>query len=381
MAEDAYQASPEHHLALEAEHERLGARMIEFAGWRMPLSYGSIIEEHMLVRSRMGLFDVSHMGKLLVRGTGAFRSVQGLVPTAIDDLEPGQARYTMLLTPSGGVLDDIIVYRREDGFLLIVNAARTEEDRDWVDEHLDEDAQLDDLTMFASLFALQGPLALEFLQRLTEIDLGSLPAFTFASGEVTDVEATVMRTGYTGERGVELLTDNADAAELWRTLLAEGSADGLAPAGLGARDTLRLEAGLLLNGQDMTQNATPFELGMAKMLDLEGHDFVGREALLELRDRRPERLLVGLVGEERGIPRTGTPILAEGRPIGRVTSGSISPVLGKPIALGFVSPEHAEAGRKVMFQLRNRTVVAEVVKPPFYKRSQTPSTDSDSPLT
>lgn len=381
MAEDAYQASPEQHLAIEAEHERLGARMIEFAGLRMPLSYGSIIEEHMLVRSRMGLFDVSHMGKLLVRGTGAFRSVQGLVPTAIDDLEPGRARYTMLLTPSGGVLDDIIVYRREDGFLLIVNAARAEEDRDWVDEHLDEDAHLDDLTMFASLFALQGPLALGFLQRLTEIDVEALPPFSFASGKVTDVEATVMRTGYTGERGVEFLTDNADAAELWRTLLAEGSADGLAPAGLGARDTLRLEAGLLLNGQDMNPNTTPFELGMEKMVDLESHDYVGREALLELRDRRPERLLVGLVGEERGIPRTGTTILDEGRPIGRVTSGSISPMLGKPIGLGFVTPEYAEAGKRVTFQLRNRTVAAQVVKPPFYKRSKTPPGVSDSTLT
>jgi len=378
VAEDAYRASPEQHLALEAEHERLGARMIEFAGWRMPLSYGSIIEEHMLVRSRMGLFDVSHMGKLLVRGTGALRSVQGLVPTAIDGLEPGQARYTMLLTPSGGVLDDIIVYRREDGFLLIVNAARAEEDRDWVDEHLNEDAQLDDLTMFASLFALQGPLALGLLQRLTEIDVDSLPPFTFASGEVTDVEATVMRTGYTGERGVEILTDNADAVELWRTLLAEGSADGLAPVGLGARDTLRLEAGLLLNGQDMTPSTTPFELGMEKLLDLEGHDFVGREALLELRDRRPERLLVGLVGEGRGIPRTGTTILDEGRPIGRVSSGSISPMLGKPIALGFVTPEYAAAGKKVTFQLRNRTVAAQVVKPPFYKRGKTPPAVPDS---
>ena len=372
-------------LPLRDEHVALGARFSPFAGWEMPLSYGSIIGEHMHVRTRAGLFDVSHMGRLLLRGRGALATVQNLVASDISGLRSGQARYTVLLTPWGGIQDDLIVYRRDDGILLIVNAARTTQDREWIEGHLlappgltpgDPGLELDDLTDLTCLLALQGPAALDVLDRLTPgLDPGSISAFSFVSAEVAGVEAMVMRTGYTGESGAELLVAAQDARTLWSALLAGGTPGTVAPCGLGARDTLRLEAALLLYGQDITKNTTPFEARLGWLTQLERPappDFVGREALLEAAARGPEKLLVGLATTARTIPRHGDDIAIGDSLVGRVTSGTHSPVLGHPIALGYVLPEHAATGTEVTIQVGEKEVPARVVERPFYRAGVTP---------
>lgn len=373
------------HLPLREEHVALGARFSPFAGWEMPLTYGSIIGEHLQVRTRAGLFDVSHMGRLLLRGPGALATVQGLVASDLSDLGVGQARYTVMLTPWGGIQDDLIIYRRDDGILLIVNAARTTQDREWIEGHLlaspaltpgDAGLELDDLTDLTCLLALQGPAALAVLDRLSRgLDTTSMPPFSFARANVAGVEATVMRTGYTGETGAELLVATEDARTLWSALLAAGAPGTVAPCGLGARDTLRLEAALLLYGQDITKNTTPFEARLGWLTQLErSHqpDFVGREALLEAAERGPEKLLVGLATDARTIPRHGDEIAVGDNLVGRVTSGAHSPVLGHPIALGYVLPEHAATGTEVTIQVGEKEVPARVVERPFYRAGVTP---------
>lgn len=365
-----------HRLPLDDEHAGLGARFAPFGGWRMPLHYTSIIDEHFQVRTAAGLFDVSHMGRLLLRGLDARRTVQRLVASDISSLDIGEALYTVLLTPWGGIRDDLIVYRREDGLLLIVNAGNAQGDREWIEDHLVGDTTLDDLTEITCLFALQGPAALPLLDRLSSASVSSMPAFTFGTASVAGVEATVMRTGYTGEHGAELMMQHTDAVRLWRALLNAAPAPTVAPCGLGARDTLRLEAALLLHGQDMDKSTTPYEarLGWLTHLDKkDGSEFVGREALLEARARGPVRLLVGLATDARTIPRSGDVLEVEGTEAGVVTSGAPSPVLGHPIALGYLPPHLADPGTAVTVRAPGgRLTPARVVPRPFYRRGETP---------
>ncbi len=359
-------------LTLHQEHRRLGARLAPFAGWSMPLAYSSIIDEHLQVRRGAGLFDVSHMGRLFLSGAGALETMQGLVASNLRGLAVGEARYTVLLTPWGGIQDDLIAYRREDGVQLIVNASRTTADREWIEKHLVGDTTIDDLTELTTLFALQGPEALGILSRLAGPAAVPPRPFTFLRAQVAGVEATVMRTGYTGEEGAELLIDRADALTLWHDLLAADAAGTVAPCGLGARDTLRLEAALLLYGQDMTKNTTPFEARLGWLTDLERPDFVGRAALLEARERGPEKLLIGLSTSARTIPRPGDEIAVGDLVVGKVTSGSVSPVLGHPIALGYVLPQYSQVGSEVLLLVRDAEVAATIVERPFYRRGVTP---------
>jgi aminomethyltransferase len=358
-------------LTLHEEHERLGARLVPFAGWAMPLQYTSIIDEHLQVRCRAGLFDVSHMGKLLLRGKDAVATMQNLVASDLTGLSPGQARYTVLLTPWGGIRDDLIVYRREEGVLLVVNAVTLEDDRAWIEENLRGDTEIDDLSELTSLFALQGPEALPLLDRLSGMDVSATTPFTFGPVRLAGIETTVMRTGYTGEQGAELLVDNSEALDLWRSLLAAGGAN-VAPAGLGARDTLRLEAALLLYGQDVTKSTTPYAARLGWLVDLDRSDFVGREALVEEKESGPERLLVGLATKTHAIPRTGDQIVLGEKPVGGVTSGSLSPVLGHPIALGYLPRHLAKPGVELEVISRSRRIPVEVVERPFYRRGVTP---------
>lgn len=373
------------HLPLREEHVALGARFSPYAGWEMPLSYGSIIGEHLQVRTRAGLFDVSHMGRLLLRGPGALATVQNLVASDLSDLRVGQARYTVLLTHWGGIQDDLIVYRRDDGILLIVNASRATQDREWIEGHLlaspgltpgDPGLELDDLTDLTCLLALQGPAALAVLDRLTpRLDATSMPSFSFARAEVAGVEATLMRTGYTGETGAELLVAAEDARTLWSALLAAGAPGTVAPCGLGARDTLRLEAALLLYGRDITKNTTPFEARLGWLTQLERPrqpEFIGRQALLEATERGPDKLLVGLATDAHTIPRHGDDIAIGDSLVGRVTSGTHSPILGHPIALGYLLPEHAATGTEVMILSGEKEVATRVVERPFYRAGVTP---------
>jgi aminomethyltransferase len=359
-------------LPLRAEHELLGARMTPFGGWSMPLRYSSIIAEHLQVRRSAGLFDVSHMGRLLLHGPGALGTIGGLVAGDLSKLLVGQARYTVLLTPFGGIRDDLIVYRREDDFLAVVNAGTAGDDRGWIEQHLASDTELDDLTELTCLFALQGPRALEVLADLTGDDIAAMPAFTLTSTSLAGVQATLMRTGYTGEEGAELMVANEDALTVWRALLAAGEPGTVAPCGLGARDTLRLEAALPLYGQDMTRNTTPFEARLGWLVDFAGGDFVGRSVLVDAKAAGPETLLVGLATDARQIPRHGDEITVDDKPVGEITSGSYSPVLASPIALGRMLPLFAVVGTEVVVVSRGRRIPARIVERPFYRRGVTP---------
>ena len=292
--------------------------MTPFAGWSMPLVYTSIIAEHLQVRRSAGLFDVSHMGRLRLLGTGALATIDGLVAGDLSKLFVGQARYTVLLTPCGGIRDDLIVYRREDDVLAVVNAGTAGDDRKWIGQHLAPDTELDDLTELTSLFALQGPRALEVLAGLTgDDDVATMPPFTLSQTSLAGAEVTLMRTGYTGEDGAELLVADEDALAVWRALLAAGGPGTVRPCGLGARDTLRLEAALLLYGQDMTETPRPYEARLGWLVDLDGSDFVGRSALLEAKTAGPETLLVGLATDARQSHGTATRSRSTTRPWAR----------------------------------------------------------------
>jgi aminomethyltransferase len=359
-------------LSLRAEHERLGARMTPFAGWSMPLAYTSIIAEHLQVRRGAGVFDVSHMGRLLLRGDGALATMNRLVTSDLSRLLVGQAAYTLLLTPFGGIRDDLIVYRREDDLLAVVNAGTAADDREWVELHLAPDTELDDLTELTCLFALQGPRALAVLSAMTGDDVAAMPPFTLASTSLAGAQVTLMRTGYTGEEGAELMVANEDALAVWQALLGAGEPGTVRPCGLGARDTLRLEAALLLNGQDMNRNTTPYEVRLGRLVDLDGGDFVGRSALVDGKAEGPETLLVGLSTDARQIPRHGDEIMVDDKTVGEVTSGTYSPTLGRPIALGRVLPLFAKVGTQVVVANRERRIPAQIVERPFYRRGVTP---------
>ena len=334
----------------------------------MPVRYGSIIEEHSAVRTAAGLFDLSHMGELRVSGPGA---ATGLAAALVNDpgrLAVGRAGYSLLCAPDGGVIDDLIVYRLgAERFLVVPNASNREAVAAELERRLDEhDAELRDETLQTSLLAVQGPHAREILAGLTVLELGGLRSYAAAEAEVAGVAALVARTGYTGEDGFELFVPWADGPELWATLLEAGRHHGLVPCGLGARDTLRLEAGMPLYGNELDRETTPFEAGLGWAVQLD-HDFVGREVLA---GARPRKQLVGLMIRGRGIARHGYEVHARdgSGPVGSVTSGSQSPTLGEAIAMAFVRPIDASPGTMLEVVVRGAAVPAEVVTLPFYRR-------------
>ena len=332
---------------LHAVHEQLGASMTEFAGWLMPLRYRSETAEHQAVRSHAGLFDLSHMGEILVAGPGAAAALDYALVGQPSSMAPGRARYTMICAADGGVLDDLIVYRLADQeFLVVANAANT----GVVDAALREraegqDARITDQTDAYALIAIQGPAAAGILGPLTDVALDGVKYYTSHRGTVAGREVLLARTGYTGEDGFELFSQPGDAEHIWRTLSAAGAAAGLVPAGLAARDTLRLEAGMPLYGNELGPDTTPFDAGLGRVVKLDKPgDFVGRAALAAAAQVPPRRVLVGLRGGTRRVPRHGYPVLWDGQPAGTVTSGAPSPTLGVPIAMAYVEPEVADAG-------------------------------------
>jgi aminomethyltransferase len=367
-ASDTLKTTPLHDV-----HEDLGARMMGFGGFDMPVQYSSIIEEHMAVREDAGLFDVSHMGELLVSGPEALPLIQRLVTNDASALYDGRAMYTVMCTPDGGIIDDLIVYRRaEDRYLLVLNAANVERDVEWIREHNTEGATLNDISDDTALLALQGPRSLEIAQPFLDRDLDDLKFYHFwdESGVLDCEEIIVSRTGYTGEVGLELYVPAAEAPRVWNTLLEAGEDAGLKPAGLGARDTLRLEAGLCLHGNDISEQTNPYEAGLGWLVKLDKGDFVGREALQSIHDDGPSRRLVGFVAAERGIPRHDHVIQSpNGDTIGVVTSGTQSPVLDAGIGLGYVpnEPAYTEPGQSLHIASRRRTFEATVKSPPLHK--------------
>jgi aminomethyltransferase len=360
--------------ALVEEHRGLGARLIDFAGWHMPVQYGSILEEHRVVRERAGLFDLSHMGEVWVSGPGAGAGLARALVSDPPRLALGRAHYSMICADDGGIIDDLIVYRlAEDRFLVVSNAAN----RETVVKELrartaGTNALVDDASLRTSLVALQGPRAAELLSSLTEVDLAALRYYAIAEGHACGQPAFVARTGYTGEDGFELFVEWDAALPVWRALLEAGRDAGVLACGLGARDTLRLEAGMPLYGNELDGETNPFEAGLGRVVKLDKEvPFVGQEALRRIAQEGPHRVLVGLAVRGRGIARHGYTVHRAGadETIGVVTSGAPSPTLGYPIAMAYVPPDHAQVATMVEVAVRAARVEAEVVPLPFYKRA------------
>ena len=360
---------------LHSQHEALGAKMTDFGGFDMPVQYDSIIEEHRAVRERAGLFDISHMGEVFACGPNAFDFVQHLVTNDAAKLYDGRAMYTVMCNENGGAIDDLVVYRlSEEEYLLVVNAANIEKDFAWMQDHNDAGAELENASEEVALMALQGPRAFEIAGAVTDAPIGDLkfyhfleaPSGTFFGSEL----ALLSYTGYTGEEGLEIYCDADRAPGVWDALLGAGADLGIKPAGLGARDTLRLEAGYCLYGQDLDEGANPIEAGLGWVVKTEASDFIGRDALKQVEEDGPARKLVGFVMTERGIPRHGYALLdAQDNEIGTVTSGSQSPILEEGVGLGYVPNEErfTAPGSLLKVQGRRRTQMAEVRKPPFHK--------------
>lgn len=353
---------------LNAVHRKLGARMIGFGGWEMPVQYSGILEEHRAVRARAGLFDVSHMGEVEVSGPRAFETCQRLVTNDVSRLPVGGAQYGVMCLPEGGIVDDVVYYRlAEDRFLFCVNAANRESDFAWMREQGRGTTVTDRSDEFAQL-ALQGPRAAAILAPLVPIDPSELRPFTSIEATVGGAKALISRTGYTGEDGFELYVAPERAERLWEGLLDAGNAEGLVPVGLGARDTLRLEKGLMLYGSDIDRTTTPLEAGLAWVVKLDKGEFVGREALVRQKAEGLHRRLVGIEMEGPAIPRHGYPVLLGGGTVGAVTSGTKSPMLGRGIALGYVETSAAVVGTALEIEIRGRRHAARVVRPPFVGR-------------
>ncbi|MGO8947893.1 MAG: glycine cleavage system aminomethyltransferase GcvT [Ktedonobacterales bacterium] len=364
------------HTPLYERHRELGARLVEFGGWEMPVQYSSIIEEHRAVRQCAGLFDVCHMGEFRVTGTDALAFLQYLVPNDVGKLAINQALYTQLCLPSGGTIDDLLIYRLgENEYMAVVNASTMPKDWAWFSEHALQYQGIDlaNVSYETGLIALQGPYAESILQPLTPAtQLAAISYYHAEPGVVAGIACLISRTGYTGEDGFELYCRSEQVGALWDSVLTAGSPQGLLPAGLGARDTLRLEAGYCLYGHELTEDITPLEAGLGWTVKLnKDADFIGRQALLEEKQDGLRRKLIGLVLRERGVPRAGYVIMRTNEaaePIGEVTSGTMCPTLDLPAALGFVPPDLSAPGVTLAVEIRGKPVAAEVVALPFYKR-------------
>jgi aminomethyltransferase len=361
--------SPPHRTPLYDRHVALGGRMVDFGGWELPQQYTSIRDEHFAVRQAAGLFDISHMGRLVVEGEGAETYLQRLFTNDLNPVAPGHALYTLMCQEDGGAIDDLVVYREAaDRFLVVVNAANREKDVAWMREHIPVGVSMSDHTSDMSLIAFQGPRAHALLPPDSS-PTDDISYFTFRPGKVAGVAALISRTGYTGEDGFELFIDSRRVGDVWDAILAGGKSEGVLPAGLGARDATRLEAALRLYGNDMDETVNPYEAGLGWTVKLGKGDFIGRDALAKVKEMGPRRSLVGLTTQPGDIPRHGAAVSHEGVRAGVITSGTHSFFLGHPIALAMVEGPSLRVGEKVTIEVRGREAPAEVVKLPFYRGS------------
>lgn len=358
------------HTPFYSRHLALGAKMVPFAGFQMPVSYTGITEEHLAVRSGVGVFDVSHMGEFILKGAGCLDLVQRLTSNDASRLQAGKAQYSCLTNDRGGIVDDLLVYclEPEKAYMLVVNAANIEKDWSWIREHNSADTEMHNISDRTCLLAVQGPKALAVLQRLTGQDLSTIPYYSFVRASLAGVDnVLISATGYTGAGGMELYFEdkNDQAVRIWTALMEAGQPEQIRPVGLGARDTLRLEMGYCLYGNDIDDGTSPLEAGLGWITKFQ-KEFTGKQALLAQKASGVPRRLVGLRMRERGIPRHGYEIRdAAGRRIGEVTSGTQSPSLGQPIALGYVESAFAEAGTELFIAIRDKALQAEVCKTPF----------------
>lgn len=354
------------------EHRALDARLVEFSGWEMPVQYSSILEEHRAVRTRAGLFDVSHMGEFRVEGSDALAYLQYLVPNDVSKLAVHQALYTQLCLPDAGTIDDLLIYRLgEDQYMMVVNAGNIDKDFAWAEQQSRNfDVRLANQSDETGLLALQGPEAQRILQPLTEVDLSSIRYYHFVPGKVDGILCIISRTGYTGEDGFELYCPSSDAVKLWRDLLAAGKERGLLPAGLGARDTLRLEAGYCLYGHELDEATNPLEAALGWTIKLNKGEFIGHDALAKIKEQGLKRKLVGIEMVERGVCRGGYAIYSDGQQIGALTSGAPGPTLNKNIGMGYVEASYAVPGKTVYIDIRGKRTAAQIAALPFYKRQK-----------
>ncbi|WP_287371885.1 glycine cleavage system aminomethyltransferase GcvT [Prosthecochloris sp.] len=358
--------------ALYSWHEERGAKMIDFCGYLMPVQYSGIIAEHKCVRTAAGLFDVSHMGNFYVKGARSLEFLQFMTTNDAASLKNGQAQYTLMLYPDGGIVDDLIIYRIDhETWFLVVNASNMEKDFNWLRKHVEafEGVSVEDHTERLSLIALQGPKSMHILQRVFSSSVcEQLSSFQFLRTDFQDVELMVACTGYTGEKGVEISIPNERAEDLWKVFMQEGSEFGVQPVGLGARDTLRLEMGYPLYGHEINRETNPIETRLKWVTKLDKGDFIGKEACTEA-DRQPERTIVGFVMEERAIPRQGYMLYdSDENEIGKVCSGTMSPTLQKPIGTANVLRQSMEPGSAVFMDVRNKRYRGKVVKLPFVRQ-------------
>lgn len=352
--------------ALYDIHTGLGAKMVDFAGFSMPVQYTGIIEEHLTVRSSVGMFDVSHMGEVEIWGQDALAYVQRITTNDVSKLVDGKIQYSVMCYDDGGIVDDLLVYHMGDHYMLVVNAANIARDIEWMERHVSGDVKIRNRSQEISLLAVQGRFALATLQKLTTADLSKIPYYSFVRNTLAGVDMIISRTGYTGEKGFELYfpADQESGKKVWDAIMIAGKEFGIAPAGLGARDTLRLEMGFCLYGNDIDSTTNPLEAGLGWLTRLEKGEFVGREALVAAKQRGLERKLVGMHLEGKMIARQGYSIHA-GDTVGRVTSGTFSPVLGHGIALGYLPAAFAKPGSLCEVMIRNTPVSARVVSLPF----------------
>lgn len=357
-------------------HVRLGAKLVEFAGWRMPLAYSQIRDEHRAVRTAAGLFDLSHMGRVRLGGAERVAFLETIATNSVADMERGEARYSLLCEEDGGIIDDVVYYHFADSILVVVNASNRDRDLAWMRQHQkDLRVTIDDRSEAVAMIALQGPKSEAILKRFTAAPLETVGYYhALQDAAVAGFPVTIARTGYTGEDGFELYVPSERAERLWSELLAVGEADGLVPCGLGARDTLRLEAAMPLYGHEIAKETDPLEAGLGTFVKWKKPDFVGKAALEARRERGGTgRKLVCATFDGKKIPREGMPVLAKGGgadPVGKVTSGTFSPTLDRPIAMAYVALAHAAVGTELEVDVRGDRLPGRVVKRPFYKREK-----------
>ncbi len=354
--------------ALYDVHESLGAKLVEFAGYEMPIQYSGIIEEHKQVRTSVGVFDVSHMGEFLISGEKAEDFLNFVTINDVSGMAVGQAQYNAMCYDDGGIIDDLLIYKFDDHYLMVVNAANLEKDWNWLQDHATDGVSLENVSDSITLLAVQGPNSRKLMQKLTDANLIKVKFYHFIEGKIDDLPATIARTGYTGELGFELYVENRYAKQVWSAVFDAGKEFDVMPVGLGARDTLRLEAGYCLYGNDIDKTTNPLEAGLGWITKLNKGEFIGRKAIQEAKNLGLTRRLVGFELLERGIPRHGYTITKNDEEIGEVTSGTQSPMLGKGIGMGYVKYAYRNPGEEIAIKVRNKEIPAKVVKPPFYKK-------------
>ncbi|NLC76153.1 MAG: glycine cleavage system aminomethyltransferase GcvT [Clostridia bacterium] len=351
-------------------HVELGAKMVDFGGWEMPVQYSGIVKEHHAVRNAAGLFDVSHMGEFVIKGPDALKAIQYLLTADFSHQQVGQCMYAMMCYPSGGVVDDLIVYKTgDDEYMLVVNAGNIEKDWAWIQDHIkDFNVEVKDISDRTGEVALQGPKALEVLQQLTDVNLDGIKPYWFTRGDVAGKPCLISRTGYTGEDGFEVYCDAGDTRLIWDRILEAGKGI-VEPAGLGARDSLRFEAKMPLYGHELDENITPLEALLGKFVALDKEeDFIGKAALLKQKQEGVPRKVRGLEMIGRGIARAGYPVKKDGQVIGHITSGMPAPTVGKNLGMALIKSEFAEIGTEVDVEIRGKDVKAVIIKPPFLQK-------------